>query len=72
MKCQSCSSLATVHLTDIVNGHKKEVHLCQTCAEQQQFLKQAFAGEWPPARVRWRFESEFGSDYDFSKNVRQE
>jgi protein arginine kinase activator len=39
MKCQSCSSNATVHLTDIVNGSKKELHLCQTCAEEQQFIK---------------------------------
>jgi protein arginine kinase activator len=27
-------------LTDIVNGHKKELHLCKTCAEQKQLLKQ--------------------------------
>jgi len=27
-----------VHLTDIVNGNKKELHLCQSCAEQQQLL----------------------------------
>jgi len=40
MKCQSCSSPATVHLTDIVSGQKKELHLCQACAEQQQFIKQ--------------------------------
>jgi protein arginine kinase activator len=40
MKCQSCSSPATVHLTDIVNGHKKELHLCQACAEQQQLIKE--------------------------------
>jgi protein arginine kinase activator len=39
VKCQSCSSAATVHLTDIVNGRKKELHLCQACAEQQQFIK---------------------------------
>jgi protein arginine kinase activator len=38
MKCQSCSSQATVHLTDIVDGHKKELHLCQKCAEEQQVL----------------------------------
>jgi protein arginine kinase activator len=38
MKCQSCENPATVHLTDIVNGKKKELHLCQTCAEKQQFL----------------------------------
>ncbi len=39
MKCQSCSSQATVHLTDIVKGQKKELHLCQSCAEQQQLIK---------------------------------
>jgi protein arginine kinase activator len=39
MKCQSCSNPATVHLTDIVNGQKQEVHLCQACAEQQQLIK---------------------------------
>lgn len=38
MKCQLCSNPATVHLTDIVDSHKKEMHLCQSCAEQQQML----------------------------------
>jgi len=40
MKCQACSSPATVHMTDIVNGQKKELHLCQSCAEQQQLIKE--------------------------------
>jgi protein arginine kinase activator len=39
MKCQSCSSTATVHLTDIINGKKKELHLCQECAAQQQLIQ---------------------------------
>jgi protein arginine kinase activator len=39
MKCQSCSAQATVHLTDIVQGQKKELHFCQACAEQQQLIK---------------------------------
>jgi protein arginine kinase activator len=39
VKCQSCSNPATVHLTDIVNGVKKETHLCQACAEQQELIK---------------------------------
>lgn len=39
MKCQSCPAAATVHLTDIVNGAKREVHLCQSCAEKQQMFK---------------------------------
>jgi protein arginine kinase activator len=39
VKCQLCSKPATVHLTDIVNNQKKELHLCQACAEAQQLLK---------------------------------
>jgi len=30
--------MATVHLTDIVNNQKREVHLCQDCAEAQQLV----------------------------------
>lgn len=40
MKCQSCDQSATVHLTEIVNGKKKEKHFCQECAEKQELLKQ--------------------------------
>ena len=39
MKCQFCSKPATVHLTDIVQMQKKELHLCQGCAEQHQLVK---------------------------------
>ena len=39
MKCQACDNSATVHLTNIVNGQKKEVHLCQECAEKKEILK---------------------------------
>ncbi len=39
MKCQSCSNPATVHLTDLKDGHKREIHLCEACAEKQQILK---------------------------------
>ena len=39
MKCQTCSKPATVHLTDIVNGQKRETHLCRACAEKQQIVK---------------------------------
>ncbi len=40
MKCQSCPNPATVHVTTIEkDGQKKVVHLCQRCAEQQQFAQ---------------------------------
>ena len=40
VKCQFCSNPATVHLTDIVENQKKELHLCQACAEAQHLVKQ--------------------------------
>jgi protein arginine kinase activator len=39
MKCQLCDNPATVHLTDLVEGKKKALHLCQSCAEAQQLVK---------------------------------
>ena len=36
MKCENCKEKpATIHLTEIVNGHRNEKHLCQRCAEQE-------------------------------------
>jgi protein arginine kinase activator len=40
VKCQNCGQTATVHLTDIINGKKRETHLCHGCAEQQQLITQ--------------------------------
>lgn len=38
MKCQNCSNQATVHLTDIINKKKREVHLCESCARKQNLI----------------------------------
>lgn len=35
MQCERCQETATVHLTDVSNGAKNEVHLCEPCAKQQ-------------------------------------
>jgi protein arginine kinase activator len=32
MKCQFCGAAASVHLTDIIDQHQKELHLCEACA----------------------------------------
>jgi protein arginine kinase activator len=34
MKCQFCDNPATVHLTSIINKTKREVHLCENCAQK--------------------------------------
>ena len=39
MKCQLCSNPATVHLTNIIEGQKKKLHLCQECAEKQNLIQ---------------------------------
>ncbi|MBI5724200.1 MAG: UvrB/UvrC motif-containing protein [Planctomycetes bacterium] len=31
-QCDKCGKPATVHLTEIVDGHKAEKHLCEECA----------------------------------------
>ena len=38
MKCQNCDEPATVHLTNIINGQKKQMHLCEACAEKKEIL----------------------------------
>lgn len=38
MKCLFCDKPATVHLTDIVNKKKREVHLCESCAREKNLL----------------------------------
>ena len=40
VKCQFCSNQATIHLKEIVDGQKKEMDLCQSCAESKQLIKQ--------------------------------
>ena len=36
MQCQKCKQhSATIHLTEIHNGDRQEMHLCPACAEQE-------------------------------------
>lgn len=36
MKCQKCNKhMATIHLTEIVEGKRNEMHLCQDCAQDE-------------------------------------
>jgi protein arginine kinase activator len=39
VKCQRCPNPATVHLTKLVAGQKKELHLCQGCAEAENLVQ---------------------------------
>jgi len=35
--CQ-CGKIATIHVTEIINGEKKELHLCEECAKKKKLL----------------------------------
>lgn len=41
MKCQRCDNPATIHLTDIVQNTKREIHLCRPCAEAANLVEKA-------------------------------
>ena len=36
--CQCGKKPATIHVTEIVNGEKKEIHLCEDCAKKKKLL----------------------------------
>jgi carboxymethylenebutenolidase len=59
-------------LNDTMPGRYRKREADAAWAAQQQFLAEVFAGAWKRDTVRWRFDSEVGTNYDFSKNVRQE
>ncbi|GAB2568392.1 UvrB/UvrC motif-containing protein [Gracilibacillus alcaliphilus] len=41
MECQECQERqATVHFTQVINGEKMEVHLCQQCAKEKGYVSQ--------------------------------
>jgi carboxymethylenebutenolidase len=59
-------------LNDTMPGRYRKPQADAAWAAQQQFLSEVFAGGYGSKRVSWRFESESGLDYDFTKNVRME
>ncbi|GIW84054.1 MAG: excinuclease Uvr [Gemmataceae bacterium] len=38
MKCMFCDNPATIHLTDIIQRQKREMHLCERCARERKLL----------------------------------
>jgi len=37
--CERCNSLdATVHVTKVIDGTKKEIHMCENCAKKQETI----------------------------------
>jgi carboxymethylenebutenolidase len=59
-------------LNDTMPGRYRKPQADAAWAAQQRFLSEVFAGSFDSKRVSWRFESESGTDYDFTKNVRLE
>jgi carboxymethylenebutenolidase len=59
-------------LNDTMPGRYRKPQADAGWAAQQRFLTKVFTSGYDPQRVSWRFESESGIDYDFTKNVRME
>lgn len=39
MECQECHKRpATLHFTQVINGNKKEVHVCEICAKEKGYM----------------------------------
>jgi protein arginine kinase activator len=47
MTCQRCQDEASVHLTETVDGRRREVHLCAACARQSGVLPSEKPPELP-------------------------
>jgi len=48
MKCQSCPSPATLHITEIVKGTATEHHFCEECAQLYLSQSESKGGEMAP------------------------
>jgi carboxymethylenebutenolidase len=59
-------------LNDTMPGRYRKPQADAAWRAQQRFLRDVFTGGWAGNTVHWRFESAFGTNYDFSKNKRQE
>ena len=59
-------------LNDTMPGRYRKAEAEAGWAAQQRFLAEVFGGGYDGETVRWRFASESGAGYDFSKNVRLE
>ena len=42
-KCRQCANQATLHITEVMEGHATEIHLCEKCARD--YLDESEAGE---------------------------
>jgi protein-arginine kinase activator protein McsA len=38
-KCADCGKAATVHISNVAQGQKRDLHLCRECAEKEQLLR---------------------------------
>ncbi|TCT21046.1 protein arginine kinase activator [Melghiribacillus thermohalophilus] len=47
MECQECHQRpATVHFTQVINGNKTEVHLCEPCAQEKGYMMDQYGGDF--------------------------
>jgi carboxymethylenebutenolidase len=59
-------------LNDTMPGRYRKEAAKDAWSLMMSFLRKSFAGGWDSDRISWNFESDYGRQYDFTKNVRME
>jgi protein arginine kinase activator len=67
-RCQFCGAVSTIHLTEIQNGHRREMHLCDSCGRERDLIPESTGGALNlPALLELLFTQDgHGSSADFA------
>lgn len=57
-------------LNDTMPGRYRKTAAKHAWSLMMSFLKRSFGHGWDPERITWTFDSDFSTNYDFTKNVR--
>jgi protein arginine kinase activator len=64
MKCQACGQPATVHVTELKQMQKRELHLCEACARKHQLVTEPQQELNLPAILQMLLGSSVGALFD--------
>jgi carboxymethylenebutenolidase len=72
LSCAALSRRAHGWLNDTMPGRYRKEAAKDAWSLMMSFLKKCFAGSWNKDRISCTFESDYATQYDFTKNVRPE
>jgi protein arginine kinase activator len=67
-KCRQCANQATLHITEVMEGHASEIHLCEKCARDYLDTSESYESDSVAADLAAKLEElHVGSDDDLDK-----